>query len=97
MRWYDDVKWMFSPGGFRFNPRSGLDDTFGVFVQSLGKFFVVIEKEHCKNTKCTTDAIWKISGERVGGLWIPSGKERLTATPFGGASCIWILRLMQEL
>jgi len=97
MRSHTDVNSMFLPGGFRFNPRTRADDTFGVFVQSLGGFFVVIEKDHCKHTKSPTDAIWKISGERVGGLWIPSGKERLTATPFGGASSIWILRLMQEL
>ena len=97
MRWYDDDKWSFSPGGFRFNPRYGLDDPFGVFVQSLGEYFIVIEKKYCNDAKCDTEAIWKISGQRLGKLWTPTGKERLTASPFGGASRLWMLRLLQEL
>ena len=97
LRCYDVDKWSFSPGGFRFNPRNGENDPFSVFVQSLGDYFIVVEKARCDDAKCDTEAIWKISGQRLGSLWTPTGKERLTATPFGGASRIWLLRLLQEL
>ena len=48
----------FSPSGFRFNPRIGLDDTLAFFVQSLGEFFVVIEKAYCNNMRWYTEAIY---------------------------------------
>ena len=38
------VQKMFMPGGFRFNPQSGQDNTFGVFVESLGSYFIVFER-----------------------------------------------------
>ena len=79
--------------GFRFNPLTRRDDVFGVFVEPLGSYFIVFQNEWSDDMWSRT-AIWKISGQIVGGVWEPSAKERLTV--IGTAECSLSLRVLKE-
>ena len=79
--------------GFRFNPLTGQDDVFGVFVEPLGSYFIVFQTESSDDMLSRT-AVWKISGQIVGGVWEPSAKELLTV--IGTAERSLSLRISQE-
>ena len=79
--------------GFCFNPLTMRDDVFGVFVEPLGSYFIVFQIESSDDMLSRT-AVWKISGQIVGGVWEPSAKERLTV--IGTAECSLSLRLLKE-
>ena len=65
---------------------------FGVFVEPLGSYFIVFQIESSDDMLSRT-AVWKISGQIVGGVWEPSAKERLTV--IGPAECSLSLRLSE--
>jgi len=83
----------FTSRGFRFNPLTMQDDRFGVFVEPLGSYFIVFQIESSDDMLSRT-AVWKISGQIVGGVWEPSAKECLTV--IGPSESSLSLRLLKE-
>ena len=83
----------FACRGFRFNPLTMQDDRFGVFVEPLGSYFIVFQIESSDDMLSRT-AVWKISGQIVGGVWEPSAKECLTV--IGPSESSLSLRLLKE-